>query len=405
MKSERDNLFSYYKESNFLRFKQFYLERDILRIAYTLFDAEKKLKSEGSIDNIIIPISKQTYKKIDVRKVEKILNELFLLILLEDIDIKLKEVDDINHRVTKNISFPVKEGIILFSGGVDSYAGIKVSENKYNNLLGLFVAHNDQPRIIKIVEQIKKEIKTEIRTLYAPGMGATGYSQFRGFLYILAGGVFLSLCKTDKILITECGPTMYQPMFSPFDSITYTTHPYIMKAAKEILEILLGYKIKLIVPFENLTKAEIISNSGIKDFSNTHSCISQRFGDHDGTCFGCVIKRLACVVVNVKDVDYNKDVFKENENQDNLMNLLSFCYDMIKNYNKMHYFQIDKIEEFDKHDLFKRYALDNLAGLMLEIKNSNPLYKKFRIEGKILKQRISDVRDNILKPNFNNCIN
>jgi 7-cyano-7-deazaguanine synthase in queuosine biosynthesis len=257
-----------------LRYKQFYLERDILRIAFSLFEAEKSLKKNGSISNIPILLSKQTFSRIDVVKLKQILEELFLLIMLEDVSVEIKDTFDTRRRVRKRVDFPKKEAIVLFSAGVDSYSGIKLAEAIYKNLLGLFVAHNDQPRIINIVEKMKPNIGTEIHTLYAPGMGSMGYSQLRGFLYILCGGAYANLCKASKILVTECGPTMYQPLFSPYDSITYTTHPYVLKAAKDVLDLLLDFKPKIIIPFEDLTKAEVISNSGITDYSKTHSCIS-----------------------------------------------------------------------------------------------------------------------------------
>jgi len=404
MKKERDKYFSFYKESNFLRYKQFYLERDILRIAFSMFDAEKQLKKNGSIGNIPIILSRQTFSKIDVAKLKRILKELFLLILLEDVAIDIKEVEDIKGRVRKKAEFPEKETIILFSAGVDSYSGIKIAEKKYKDLLGLFVAHNDQARIIKIVQKMKPLISTEIRTLYAPGMGSQGYSQLRGFLYILSAGVYANLCQADKILVTECGPTMYQPLFSPYDSITYTTHPYVLKAAKDTLNILLDTKPKIIIPFEDLTKAEVISNSGIGNFSVTHSCLSQRFGNHDGTCFGCVIKKLACLVSGVKDVTYNKDVFEEDANQDNLMNVLAFSADLLNGYDSMPSFQTEKIEEFDKKDLFQRYALDNLAGLMLGVDKKHSLYKRFISREDILNERISQIKENRKKPDFNKCV-
>ena len=306
MKEERDKHFSFYKESNFLRYKQFYLERDILRVAFWLFEAEKKLKKSGSISKIDIPLSRRTCRRIDTARLAEILEELFLLILLEDVDIEIKEVDDIKGRVRKKAEFPKKEAIILFSAGVDSYSGIKIAKKRYKDLLGLFVAHNDQGWVINIVQKMKPLIATKIRTLYAPGMSSLGYSQLRGFVYILSAGVYAKLCNADKILVTECGPTMYQPLFSPYDSITHTTHPYVLKAAKDVLDIFLENKPSIIIPFEDLTKAEVISNSGITDFSVTHSCISQRFGDHDGTCFGCVIKKLACSVSGVRDVSYKK---------------------------------------------------------------------------------------------------
>jgi len=404
MKKDRDKYFSFNKESRFLRYKQFYLERDILRVAFELFEAEKRLKKSGSISNITVPISRQTFRRIDIGRLKEVLEELFLLILLEDVDIEIKEIDDIKGRVRKEAVFPQKEAIILFSAGVDSYSGIKVAEKEYKDLLGLFVAHNDQARIIKIVEQIKPLIDTEIRTLYAPGMSSLGYSQLRGFVYILSGGIYANLCKADKILVTECGPTMYQPLFSPYDSITYTTHPYVMKAAKDVLDIFLEAKPKIIIPFEDLTKAEVVSNSMIEDFSVTHSCISQRFGDHDGTCFGCVIKKLACIVSGVKDVSYNKDMFEEGANQDNLLNALAFSADLLNGYDEMPAFETEKIEEFQKHDLFQRYALDNLAGLMIGADKKNPLFRRYIGKKEILQNRISQVRGNQKKPDFSNCV-
>jgi 7-cyano-7-deazaguanine synthase in queuosine biosynthesis len=404
MKKERDKYLSYYKESNFLRYKQFYLERDILRIAFSLFEAEKSLKKNGLISNIPILLSKQTFSRIDVVKLKQILEELFLLIMLEDVSVEIKDTFDIRGRVRKRVDFPKKEAIVLFSAGVDSYSGIKLAEAMYKNLLGLFVAHNDQPRIINIVEKMKPNIGTEIHTLYAPGMGSMGYSQLRGFLYILFGGAYANLCKASKILVTECGPTMYQPLFSPYDSITYTTHPYVLKAAKDVLDLLLDFKPKIIIPFEDLTKAEVISNSGITDYSKTHSCISQRFGDHDGTCFGCVIKKLACLVGGARDVKYNKDVFDEEANQDNLLNVLAYSEDLISNYENMPSFQKEKIEEFGKKDLFQRNALDNLAGLMLGVGKNHPLYKRYISGEDILNARISQVRENRKRPDFNKCV-
>lgn len=106
MKKKRDKYLSYYKESNFLRYKQFYLERDILRIAYSLFEAEKELKTRGVISKIEILLSKESFKKVDVKSLRKILKELFLLILLEDVNIVLEQVDDIEGRVHKEVSFP-----------------------------------------------------------------------------------------------------------------------------------------------------------------------------------------------------------------------------------------------------------------------------------------------------------
>jgi hypothetical protein len=405
VKKEKDRYFSYYKETKFLKYKQFYMERDLIRIASEVFEREKELKKTGRVNNFSIKISKHTFKIVNINKISKILEELFLLILLEDVKISIEMIDDDEKRKRKKYVSDKRDAITLFSGGIDSYSGIKTIETKIGNAEGVFVAHNDQHRIINIVESMKKSIKSNIRTLYAPGMGSTGYSQIRGFLYILYSSIFTNICNTKKIYVTECGPTMYQPLFSPFDSITYTTHPYVLKAAKDILHLFLGTSIKIFIPYENLTKAELIINSGIRDYSMTHSCISQRFGDHDGTCFGCVVRKLACLVSGVKDTQYRTDIFSSTASQDNLICLLDYSINILEHYNSMPAFQIDKIEEFNKKDLFCRYALDNLAGLMLAVNRTHPLYKKYVLKKeRILKQRIAKVRANIKKPDFNKTV-
>jgi len=404
MKKARDKHLSYYKESNFLRYKQFHLERDLLRIAYSLFEAEKELKVKGYVDNIEILLSKESIGRVDVVKLKAILEELFLLILLEDVNVIIQEVDDIEGRVRKEANFPKKEAIILFSAGVDSYSGVKISEKRFKSLLGLFIAHNDQTRIIEIVEKMKHSISTEIRTIYAPGMSSMSYSQLRGFVYILAAGVYANLCQSRKILVTECGPTMYQPIFSPYDEITYTTHPYVLKAAKDVLHLFLSPNPEIIIPFEDLTKAEVIANAGTDDFRETHSCITQRFGDHDGTCFGCVIKKLACIVSGAKDVMYKQDVFDDKSKQDNLLNILEFSAGLLNGYDKMPAFETEKIFEFNKFNLFQRFALDNLAGLMIGADKRNILVHKFVHKKRLLQNRIMQVRKISKRPNFSNVV-
>jgi 7-cyano-7-deazaguanine synthase in queuosine biosynthesis len=396
----RDTDLPFRGDSLFLRQQSFSLERDIVRIAFRLFDAEKRFKDRGTMGRIIIPISEDTLERIDAKALKAILRDLLLLILLEKPAIEIKRIDDRCDTPKREFRFPKKDAIVLFSAGVDSYCGIRMAERRYKRLLGLFVAHNDQKRIIHIANQMKRGIKTPIHTMHAPGMGSTGYSQLRGFLYVLCAGVYASVCRAREILVTECGPTMYQPMFSTYDSITYTTHPYVMKAAQDVLNLLLPTKVSIVIPFEDLTKAEVISSSGIKDFSMTHSCISQMFGNHEGSCFGCVVRRLACLVSGVRDADYVRDVLNPHANQDNLLNLLVFSTDLMHDPDAMPALQTEKIREFGKEDLFHRYALDNLAGLMLGVSKKHPLRRRFVSGEAVLRERIRNVREKVKRPDF-----
>ena len=114
LKSKRDGLFSYHKETNFLRYKQFNLERDLLRIAYTLFDAEKKLKEGQKVDKISIYLSEETYERIDVLQLKEIIKELALLILLEDLKLQITAIDDLKGRIRKDNLFPRRMQLFYF---------------------------------------------------------------------------------------------------------------------------------------------------------------------------------------------------------------------------------------------------------------------------------------------------
>ena len=93
-----------------------------------------------------------------------------------------------------------------------------------------------------------------------------------------------------------------------------TTHPKVVQLAGQAINLLLGRKITIKTPFENLTKAEVVAISPMKPaIKLTHSCITHRFGNHDGTCYGCVLRRLATTAADVPDVKYLKNpIAREN---------------------------------------------------------------------------------------------
>jgi queuosine biosynthesis protein QueC len=158
---------------------------------------------------------------------------------------------------------------------------------------------------------------------------------------------------------------MYQPRFSPLDSITMTTHPFVVAKAAQIGSLLLNRELRIMTPFEDLTKAEVIAISPEKDgLRYTHSCISSRFGTHDGTCYGCVIRRLATTAVGVKDVTYSRNPISDsNAHAGNLYSLLGFCHDILTDFRRMKEYERGIIDVYGKRDLFRRFALDNFAAI------------------------------------------
>jgi 7-cyano-7-deazaguanine synthase in queuosine biosynthesis len=271
-------------------------------------------------------------------------------------------------RVTPESTNATPPTIALFSGGVDSYAGILATQSQRESVRGVYCAHRDQSHGIRIVRQLAERLtqreNISIVEVPVPALQATGYVQLRGFGYVLAAGYEALNDGADTIVISECGPTMFQPRFGPFDAVTMTTHPRIMHAAQHALSLLAGRPIRLRMPFRHLTKAEVMTVTPTKDFRQTHSCISQRFGTHDGTCYGCVIRHLAAIAADARDVHYERDPIADpTSHAGNLLSLLVFNQDFLTRYDDLPTFQKDPIEAYGTQNLFKRFALDNYAAL------------------------------------------
>ncbi|MFQ6010291.1 MAG: hypothetical protein ACE5J7_04200 [Candidatus Aenigmatarchaeota archaeon] len=181
------------KKMRFLRYRQFYLERDILRIAYTIFNIERKLKSQEKISKVKIPVS---LTNIDYGALSEEIEDLLRTVLSVDVSIKFVHSDTTIYKRAKNFEFEKCDSVCLFSGGVDSFSGLLASQNKFPDVRGLFVAHSDQQRIINIVHRLDKVLKREdlmYNTVYAPPIRKLGYAQLRGFLYILSSSVYAHL--------------------------------------------------------------------------------------------------------------------------------------------------------------------------------------------------------------------
>lgn len=399
----------------FLNDKDRWLERDLLNVANAVFNLEKLIKVGKRLDKIVIPLSPEIMSRTDLVVLRTELEDLILNVLIEKVEIEFTKDFHIYHKIKNRLELQSIETVSLFSGGVDSYSGILNWFERYGNITGISVIHGDQPWGSNIVDRITAKIKTSYEIpfykMYAPKMMSRGYSQLRGFLYSLYGGIYLSMMNAQNLLISEVGPTMYQPRFSPFDTVTMTTHPFVLKKVKRILKLMLDREIRIIVPFENMTKAETAAASPLKDgLPLSHSCISLRFGRSDGTCYGCIIRRLGLLVAGVPDTEYMKDPLGDKgANADYLMSLMGFSYDLLTDFNQMLDMSVENIVDYGKLDLFKRFALDTFAGLYIyqsEIGPLNPLLSRLYEDAinvlteQKLEKRIAKVRRPTFKPNF-----
>jgi len=212
----------------------------------------------------------------------------------------------------------------------------------------------------------------------------------RGFMYLVTGAAWMDFVGGDSLVISEVGPTMYQPRLAPLDEVTMTTHPYVVDSSRTLARAILGKDVKFLMPFEDWTKAEVMAWCPRPELLPlTHSCISQRFGHHDGTCYGCVIRNLGALAAGVPDVEYEADpVTTENVNKDNLLALLDFASVVLVDYDNLEYFRAENIEMFEKQDLFRRFALDVFCGLYRHKKSGGELSEAIKRTYDLVLERV-----------------
>ncbi len=355
-----------------------------LAIAASVFEIEKVIRTRRVI-RADLPIYCSKELRYDLDKLRGIIQELLLHTLVKDMEISFRETS-LNKKKSHIDAPPLNpvQNLCLFSGGIDSYAGILIAKQKLGDVQGLFCGHSDQSKIIHIVGKIRKKLLKQdgivVHKLNVPSIGAQGYAQLRGFLYFLSAAAWMHLLKAERLVVTECGPTMYQPRFAPFDAVTMTTHPFVLKQANQVINILLKRKIEILTPFEDLTKAEVMAISPKKErLRRTHSCISQRFGTHDGTCYGCVIRNLGAIATGIKDVRYARNpIADRNAEAGNLLSLLVYCQEILTQYHEMDDYETENIEIYGKHDLFRRFALDNFAAIHRLVKEGRRVRRDVR---------------------------
>jgi hypothetical protein len=337
-------------------------------VASAAVELEKRARDEP-ISELSIPLYGPAALGYDTAELASLLSELFLFVLARRVRISFVSRNVRGASALPPTGTHPSDAVCLFSGGVDSYAGILRAARAYQSVAGVFCAHSDQARMIALVRKLGRRLhrlrNVTLEELRVPPLGAHGYVQLRGFLYVVAAGTVLAKTGAPVLLVTECGPTMFQPRFSPLDSVTMTTHPEVLRLARQCVTLLLGREVTVLTPHAHLTKAEVMAGSPEQDgLRQTHSCISQRFGDHDGTCYGCVIRRLAAITAGVRDATYRRNpLWDERASGGNLLELLRFSSDLLINPDRLEDFQRQQIASFGAGDLFRRFALDNLAAV------------------------------------------
>ena len=199
--------------------------------------------------------------------------------------------------------------VALFSGGTDSLAGLFAAHREIGPAAGLFVNHSPPlgHQVNRLISEALNPNGIKCFTIRTPRR--TGLQQLRGLLYVVCGAVAANIVGTDRIVIAESGPTSLLPEMAPLDTVTLTTHPYMLTRVRELLATVYGKRFRLLLPYGLMTKAESLASCQFKDpLKLTNSCRTTQFAtidqSHCGCCFGCNIRELSSIVANTPDAGY-----------------------------------------------------------------------------------------------------
>lgn len=387
---------------------------DLHAIANSIFLLEEELHNDPNIDGLIIPL----YHQYDSRLSDKI--ECLLEFLFgRHLEVTFSENSHSLLAVEEEMSF--EEGVTcLFSNGVDSYAGVLNSCGRFKDLTAFFVNHGDQRNLRSLAQRFQnqefKKLGIKLRITDAPRHGS--YTRVsRGALYVLDSFI----TGHNIIVVSEIGPTMYQPRFTLLDTISLTTHPRVLQLATEIANVVLSKPVTIIKPHEHLTKAEIVSAlSSRRMLQSTCSCATTRWASSNapncGSCYSCILRRLAFLAAGVNDGKYKSDpkcpFIYTSTGRDNFLQLCKFSIDLLDDFQALPRFEKGLISFYRRTALFQRFALDNLSGLhLLSLQHPHiGIFQKIdNMASRVasiddLSNRMIELRDTRFKPNYDNFV-
>jgi 7-cyano-7-deazaguanine synthase in queuosine biosynthesis len=213
--------------------------------------------------------------------------------------------------------------VILFSGGIDSFAGA-VEELAGRGRKVALVSHRSASKIAgaqkKLVEQLRKRFGADC-VLHIPvwanvddSLGREPTHRTRSFLFAALGGVTAWLFGKGRIRMFENGvvglnlPTVAQVVGA---RATRTTHPRVLAGFCRVLSELFGSGFAVENPFVWMTKAEVVERitaNGCSDLiRDTRSCTRVHdmttLHPHCGHCSQCIDRRFAVLAAGLGHED------------------------------------------------------------------------------------------------------
>jgi hypothetical protein len=217
--------------------------------------------------------------------------------------------------------------IILFSGGLDSLAGVIESLNMDHNLFVYLVSHKSNHKVIKtqkiLVDYLKQKYTSRINEFnfdchFKHYREEEGTQRSRMFLFSAIAFAICSSYKKDDFYIYENGITSINlPKQGDVMNAraSRTTHPKTIFLLNEFYKYF-GQRYSILTPYINKTKKDVIeiikNNNESSIISSSISCSTvrdSRIHSHCGICSQCIDRRFAVFALDLEEYDevYEKD--------------------------------------------------------------------------------------------------
>lgn len=252
--------------------------------------------------------------------------------------------------------------IVLLSGGLDALAG--ASQELNNNVLFVTFKTN-KVESNKAAQSFTEILKLNPKSYHVniPKLQFNKKKQStqrtRSLIFLASTFLYADYYKVSEVKIYENGIMSLNPTFSFRRRVTHTTHPRTLYIINGILK-KLGINIKIVNPFNFLTKAEVIDlipNSWNNLISNTKTCSkmpgSKAFHNRKnsgicqcGICTACILRQIGMLNSNKAEYD-NKYILPPN--------LSSF--NSIINYEQIYGQNTDKCQLVSKYKYLEKQSL------------------------------------------------
>ncbi len=305
----------------------------------------KNLQNENGIRRLSLSLEVRDPKFWKQPKVKGLLRNVLAFLTDDDWDIRFSG----QSRVSPHQDFLPLPGdfqpksVALYSGGLDSAAGLVSRFLEHSNdFLLVTVGHQSGihrrvrgqlNRLAKVLDGVRDNrfnYRHSTLTTYLEGGKSRRLriqeksQRSRSFLFCAAASVAAHAYKISKVEVFENGigainlPVMTGMLGSGLS--TRGAHPTFLRLMSSLASLVAEKPIKFVLPFEDMTKAEVLRNvkevAGLAAWVNEsrsciHSAIRAAGKTHCGTCPACIERRQAFKVADVAEhlENYQGDIF------------------------------------------------------------------------------------------------